>query len=84
MRRRGRALPEDRRRPAAAVLAADAAFTHVLAERTAAVPRVSPLRAVPDDLSGLGLLAAGGHADLDPGRAGPARVRMRTPGPASR
>ena len=65
---------------AAAVLAADAAFAHVLAERTAVVPRVPPcrpgefylrelppLRAVPDDLSGLGLLAAGGYADLDPG-----------------
>ena len=65
---------------AAAVLAADAAFAHVPAERTAVVPRVPPcrpgefylrelppLRAVPDDLSGLGLLAAGGYADLDPG-----------------
>src|SRR5208282_873295 len=65
---------------AAAVLAADAAFAHVLAERTAMVPRVPPcrpgefclrelppLRAVLDDLRGLGLLVAGGYADLDPG-----------------
>ena len=69
---------------AAAVLAADAAFAHVLAERTAAVPRVAPyrpgefylrelppLRAVLDDLSGLGLLVVDGYADLDPaGRPG--------------
>jgi deoxyribonuclease V len=65
---------------AAAVLAADAAFAHVLAERTAVVPRVPPyrpgqfylrelppLRAVLDDLSGLGLLVVDGYADLDPG-----------------
>jgi len=65
---------------AAAVLAADAAFVHVLAERTAVVPRVAPyqpgqfylrelppLRAVLDDLSGLGLLVVDGYADLDPG-----------------
>ena len=65
---------------AAAVLAADAAFAHVLAERTAAVPRVPPfrpgefylrelppLRAVLEDLSGLGLLVVDGYADLDPG-----------------
>jgi deoxyribonuclease V len=64
----------------AAVLAADAAFAHVLAEHTAVVPRVPayraggfylrefpPLRAVLDDASGLGLLVAGGYADLDPG-----------------
>jgi deoxyribonuclease V len=50
------------------------------AEHTAVVPRVPacrpgefylrelpPLRAVLDDLSGLGLLVAGGYADLDPG-----------------
>jgi deoxyribonuclease V len=69
---------------AAAVLAADAAFAHVLAERTAVVPRVPPyrpgefylrelppLRAVLDDLSGLGLLVVDGYADLDPnGRPG--------------
>jgi deoxyribonuclease V len=70
---------------AAAVLAADAAFTYVLAERTAVVPRVSPyrpgefylrelppLRAVLDDLSGVvGLLVVDGYADLDPaGRPG--------------
>ena len=69
---------------AAAVLAADAAFAHVLAERTAVVPRVSPyragefylrelppVRAVLDDLTGLGLLVVDGYADLDPsGRPG--------------
>ena len=64
---------------AAAVLAADAAFAHVLAERTAVLPRVPPyrpgefylrelppLRAVLEDLSGLGLLVVDGYADLDP------------------
>jgi deoxyribonuclease V len=70
---------------AAAVLAADTAFAHVPTGRTAAVPRVAPcrpgqshlrefppLRAVPPGLSGLGLLAAGGYAGLDPdGRPGP-------------
>jgi deoxyribonuclease V len=69
---------------AAAVPAADAAFTHVLTARTAVVPRAAPgrpgefyrrelppLRAVLEDLSGLGLLAADGYADLDPdGRPG--------------
>jgi deoxyribonuclease V len=69
---------------AAAVLAADAAFAHVLAERTAMVPWVPayrpgefylrelpPLRAVLDDLSGLSLLVVDGYADLDPsGRPG--------------
>ena len=69
---------------AAAVLAADAALAHVLAERTAVLPRVPPyrpgefylrelppLRAVLEDLSGLGLLVVDGYADLDPsGRPG--------------
>ncbi len=69
---------------AAAVLATDAAFTHVLAERTAIVAWVPayrpgefyrrelpPLRAVLADLSGLGLLVVDGYADLDPsGRPG--------------
>ena len=69
---------------AAAVLATDAAFAHALAERTAIVapvPAYRPgefyrrelpaLRAVPDDLSGLGLLVVDGYADLDPnGRPG--------------
>src|SRR5271157_1342743 len=69
---------------AAVVLAADAAFAHVLAERTAVVPRVAPyrlgefylrelppLRAVLNDLTGLGLLVVDGYADLDPsGRLG--------------
>ena len=81
---------------AAAVLAADAAFARVLAERTAVVSRVvpyrpgefylrelPPLRAVLEDLSGLGLLVVDGYADLDPaGR--PAWARMRTPSSASR
>ena len=80
MRRRGRALPGTGGARAAAVLAADAAFAHVLAERTALVPRVAPyrpgefylrelppLRAVLEDLSGLGLLVVDGYADLDPG-----------------
>jgi deoxyribonuclease V len=65
---------------AAAVLAADAAFAYVLAECTAVVPGVPPyrpgefclrelppLRAVLEDLSGLGLLVVDGYADLDPG-----------------
>ena len=69
---------------AAAVLAADAAFAQVLAEHTAVLPWVPPyrpgecylrelppLRAVLDDLSGLGLLVVDGYADLDPdGRPG--------------
>ena len=69
---------------AAAVLAADTAFAHVLAERTAVVLRVPPyrpgefylrelppLRAVLDDLTGLGLLVVDGYVDLDPsGRPG--------------
>ena len=69
---------------AAAVLAADAAFAHVLAERTAVVPQAAPyrpgefyrrelppLRAVLEDLSGLDLLVVDGYADLDPdGRPG--------------
>jgi deoxyribonuclease V len=69
---------------AAAVLAADAAFAHVLAERTAVITQVPPyrpgefylrelppLRAVLEDLSGLGLLVVDGYADLDPaGRPG--------------
>ncbi len=68
----------------AAVLAAGAAFAHVLAGRTAAVPQAAPcrpgescrrelppLRAVLEDLSGLGLLVVDGYADLDPdGRPG--------------
>jgi deoxyribonuclease V len=69
---------------AAVVLAADAAFGQVLAERTAVVPQVPPyrpgefylrelppLRAVLEDLSGLGLLIVDGYVDLDPdGRPG--------------
>jgi deoxyribonuclease V len=69
---------------AAAVLAADAAFASVVAERTAVVPWVPPyrpgefylrelppLRALLADLSGLGLLVVDGYADLDPsGRPG--------------
>ena len=69
---------------AAAALAADTAFAHVPAERTAVVPRVAPyrpgefylrelppLRAVLGGLGGLGLLVVDGYADLDPdGRPG--------------
>jgi deoxyribonuclease V len=69
---------------AAAVLAADAAFEHVVAERTAMVAgaapyrpgefylrELPPLRAVLDDLHGVGLLVVDGYADLDPsGRPG--------------
>ena len=81
---------------AAVVLAADAAFAQVLAERTAVVARVSPYRpgefylrelpplhAVLDDLVGVGLLVVDGYADLDPaGRR--AWARMPTPSSASR
>jgi deoxyribonuclease V len=65
---------------AAAVLAADAAFSRVLAERTAVVAAVPPyrsgefylrelppLRAVLDGVIGLGLLVVDGYVDLDPG-----------------
>jgi deoxyribonuclease V len=78
------------------VRAADAAFARVLAEYTAVLLRVPPyrpgqfyprelppLRAVLDELSGLGLLVVDGYADLDPA-AVPAWARMRTPRPASR
>ena len=77
---------------AAAVLAADAAFAHVLAERTAVLPRVAPyqpgefylrelppLRAVLEDLSGLGLVVVDGYADLDPGGRPPSSA-SRSPG----
>jgi deoxyribonuclease V len=65
---------------AAAVVAADALFSQVLAQHTAVVPEVSPyqpgefyrrelppLRAVLEGISGLGLLVVDGYADLDPG-----------------
>jgi deoxyribonuclease V len=65
---------------AAAVVAADAAFSQVLAERTAVVPEVPPYRpgefyrrelpplhAVLDGIARLGLLVVDGYADLDPG-----------------
>jgi deoxyribonuclease V len=82
---------------AAAVLAADAVFAHVLAERTTVVPRVPPYRpgefylrelplhAVLHGLSGLGLLMVDGYADQDPGgRPGCACVRrVRHPGDRS-
>jgi deoxyribonuclease V len=69
---------------AAVVVAADAAFSVVLAEKTATVPQVMayrpgeffmrelpPLRAVMDDVHRLGLLIVDGYADLDPaGRPG--------------
>ena len=65
---------------AAAVVAADAAFAHVLARMHRDRPQVPPyrpgqfylrelppLRAVLAGLSGLGLLVVDGYADLDPG-----------------
>ncbi len=69
---------------AAAVLAADAVFSAVLAERTVLLPRVlpyrpgefflrelPPLQAVLAGVSRLGLLVIDGYADLDPaGRPG--------------
>jgi deoxyribonuclease V len=69
---------------AAAVLAADAGFRQVLAERTALVPDVQPYRpgefyrrelppltAVLDGIAGLSLLVIDGYVDLDPaGRPG--------------
>lgn len=69
---------------AAAVLAADAAFSVVLADRTVLLPQVlpyrpgefflrelPPLRAVLADVPRLGLLVIDGYADLDPaGRPG--------------
>jgi deoxyribonuclease V len=80
---------------AAAVLAADTAFAHVLAERTAVVPRVPPyragefylrelppLRAVLDDLTGLDLLVVDGYVDLDPsGRPGLGADTLARAGP---
>jgi deoxyribonuclease V len=80
LRRCGRALPEHRRRAGSRRAGANAAFAHVLAERTALVPQVAPyrpgefylrelppLRAVLAGLDGLGLLVVDGYADLDPG-----------------
>lgn len=65
---------------AAAVVAADAAFSRVVAERTVVVAEVAayrpgefyrrelpPLRAVLEGMDGLGLLVIDGYADLDPG-----------------
>jgi deoxyribonuclease V len=65
---------------AAAVVAADALFSQVLAEHIAVVPEVPryqpgefyrrelpPLHAVLDGIGGLGLLVVDGYADLDPG-----------------
>jgi deoxyribonuclease V len=65
---------------AAAVVAADARFCEVVAERTEDVAEVlpyrpgefylrelPPIRAVLSGLSGLGLLVVDGYADLDPG-----------------
>jgi hypothetical protein len=81
---------------AAAVLAADAAFAHLRAERArgptpgSALPagrdrlrELPPLRAVLDDLSGLGLLVPAAMPTWTPA-AGPAWARMRTPSSASR
>jgi deoxyribonuclease V len=65
---------------AAAVVAADASFCHLLADRTGQVAEVAPyqpgqfylrelppLRAVLDGLDGMRLLTVDGYADLDPG-----------------
>ena len=65
---------------AAAVVAADATFCHLLADRTGQVAMVPPyqpgrfylrelppLRAVLDGLDGMKLLIVDGYADLDPG-----------------
>jgi deoxyribonuclease V len=64
---------------AAAVVAADAAFSQVLAERTGVAPETAPyrpgefyrrelppLRTVLQGIGGLGLLVVDGYADLDP------------------
>jgi hypothetical protein len=82
--RHGRALPALRRARAVAVVAADAAFCHLLADRIELVAEVRPylpgqfylrelppLHAVLDRLQGLRLLIIDGYADLDP-QAGPA------------
>jgi deoxyribonuclease V len=69
---------------AAAVVAADVTFCHLLADRTVQVPEVRPyqpgqfylrelppLHAVLDSLEGMRLLVVDGYADLDPaGRPG--------------
>ena len=69
---------------AAAVVAADAAFSRLVADRVVLVPdaepyqpgqfwlrELPPLRAVLDDLAGMALLVIDGYADLDPdGRPG--------------
>ena len=80
VRDRGRALPGFRGARAAAVVAADARFREVDAERTENVAEVlpyrpgefylrelPPIRAVLSGLSGLSLLVVDGYADLDPG-----------------
>jgi deoxyinosine 3'endonuclease (endonuclease V) len=81
---------------AAAVLAADAAFAHVLAERTVVVPRVAPYRpgefylrelpplhAVLEDLSGLGCWWSTA-TPIWTLAAGPVWAHMHTPSSASR
>ena len=84
MRRCGRALPEHRRRPGGSRAGRRRRLRARTAERTAVLPQalpyrpgqfylreLPPLRAVLDDLSGLGLLVVDGYADLDPdGRPG--------------
>ncbi len=80
---------------AAAVVAADAAFSHLVADRVELLADVrpyrpgefylrelTPLRAVLGRLHGMALLVLDGYADLDP--AGPAWAPMRTPSSASR
>ena len=80
MRRRGRALPEHRRRPGGSRAGRRCRLRPRAGRTTAVVPLVPPyrpgefylrelppLRAVLDGLSGLGLLVVDGYADLDPG-----------------
>ena len=81
---------------AAAVVAADAAFSHLVANRVRLVPDVEPylpgqfylrelppLRAVLCGLTGMALLVVDGYADLDP-EAGPAWAPALTPSSPSR
>jgi deoxyribonuclease V len=76
---------------AAAVVAADAAFTRVLSEYTALTAQVAPyqpgefylrelppLRAVLRRIPGLGLLVVDGYADLDPGGSPGLGAHMHT------
>jgi Endonuclease V len=78
---------------AAAVVAADTAFSRLIADRIAVVPEVEPyqpgrfylrelppLRAVLDGLAEMAVLIIDGYADLDPDGPPPARCTSRPPG----